>query len=161
MLVGLVSMLIASLIGIFFGAIAGYFGDFGWKLNRRTFYLYLLALPIGFFYAFISRKHQLAIAAESDDLGFQIFLSLVIFALPFLTVKGIDHFMSQKTGLQKEMTLPVDTIVMRLVEVVRSVPGLLLVLALVSLFETQSLLNVIIIIAVSYTHLTLPTICSV
>lgn len=146
MMVGLISMLIASLIGIFFGAIAGYFGDFGWKLKKTTFYGYLLALPIGFFYAFISRKHQLAMAIESGNMAFQVLFSLLIFAMPFLIVKGIERLSANNKTLQKEITLPVDSMVMRLVEVIRSVPGLLLVLALVSLFETQSLLNVIIII---------------
>ena len=49
-MVGLVSMGIASLIGIFLGALAGFFGDNKLKMPRIKYHFTLIGLFFGLFY---------------------------------------------------------------------------------------------------------------
>lgn len=59
LLVGLVSMGIAALIGIFFGAIAGYYGDNRLKLSIASIVIYLVGFVLAMFYAFGTRSYIL------------------------------------------------------------------------------------------------------
>ena len=60
LMVGLVSMGIASLIGIFLGALAGFFGDNKLKMPRIKYHFTLIGLFLGLFYGFGHRKYALA-----------------------------------------------------------------------------------------------------
>ena len=146
LLVGFLSMLIASILGIFFGSISGFFGDFGYKISRGSLFFFLLALPIAIFYTFISRKYQWQIAIEEGALMSMIFKSIFIFILPFIIAYLLKFLINKINFFQKEIKLPVDSLVMRLIEVIRSIPGLLLLIAIVSVIKKSSIFNVIIII---------------
>ena len=52
LMVGVVSMSIAVIIGLFLGALAGYFGDFGVQLTRLQFWLGWFGVILGYFYGF-------------------------------------------------------------------------------------------------------------
>ena len=60
LMVGLVSMGIASLIGIILGALAGFFGDTKLKMPRIKYWLTLFGIFMGLFYGFGQRKYVLA-----------------------------------------------------------------------------------------------------
>jgi peptide/nickel transport system permease protein len=74
MLVGVVSMAIATVIGIFFGAIAGYFGDDKLKVSRIRLILNVIGIFLGIFYGFIVRNYQFT----EGNFGTEIFKSLGI-----------------------------------------------------------------------------------
>ncbi|MFN5849122.1 MAG: hypothetical protein ACK43K_11575, partial [Chitinophagales bacterium] len=57
MLVGIISMSISVLIGIFFGALAGYFGDKGLQMSRGRFWLSIIGFFLGLYYAFGVRSY--------------------------------------------------------------------------------------------------------
>jgi len=145
-LVGFLSMLIATILGIFFGSIAGYFGDFGYKISRGSLLFSLIALPISIFYTFISRKYQWQMAIEEGAIGSMILKSFFIFAIPFIIAYFFKLLFKNIDFLKKEIKLPVDSLVMRLIEVMRSIPGLLLLIAIISVIKKSSIFNVIIII---------------
>lgn len=146
LLVGFLSMLIATIIGIFFGSLAGYFGDFGYKISRGALILNVLAIPFAIFYAFIAQKYQWQIAFESGAIGSMILKSSLLFILPFLIVYFLKIPLGKFSFLKKEVKFPVDTLVMRFIEVMRSIPGLLLLLAIISLIKQHSIVYVILII---------------
>ena len=60
LMVGLVSMGIASLIGIVLGALAGFFGDNKLKMPRIKYHFTLIGLFFGFFYGFGQRKYAIS-----------------------------------------------------------------------------------------------------
>src|ERR1019366_96511 len=68
--VGIISMAIASLIGIFLGAIAGYFGDERLQLSRISLLLNALFLFFAWFYAFNIRMYILSDALSESFLTF-------------------------------------------------------------------------------------------
>ena len=148
MLVGIVSMGIASIIGIFLGAIAGYFGDERLQVSRVRLWLNVLFLFFGWFYAFNARSYVMS-DALSDSFGgfiFQFLISLVIFtgimaipnliAIPF---KKLPYF-------GKPITVPIDIIISRAIEVLNSVPILLLILSICAVVKKPSIMIIMVII---------------
>jgi len=118
MLVGVFAMSIASIIGIFFGAMAGYYGDDKLKMSRIRIWLNLLFLVYLFYILF-------------NGMYFDVYaiLSLVIF---FVVTNLIVYPLKRIPFLGVRKSIPLDIIVNRLIEVLRSIPGLLLILAVVA-----------------------------
>ena len=142
MLVGLIAMSIATLIGLFFGVLAGYFGDERLNISRGRLLLTLLGLFLGWFYGFSSRAyafHEGAfISATLVGIGI-VLLFIIVAQLLTLLLKRIPFF---KTSIR----IPLDVIVMRLIEIFRSIPGLLLILAIIAAIEQKSIFIVMVII---------------
>lgn len=148
MMVGVVSMSIASLIGILMGSIAGYFGDNRLKMSRIRLILNLLFLVFAWFYAFSVRSYTMADAFSNGFGGFlvQFFVSLLIFfgimAIPNLLAIPLKKI----PALGVKLTLPMDIIVSRFIEIFVSIPSLLLLLAVIAIVEKPSLTIVMVII---------------
>ncbi len=140
--VGIFSMLIAAFIGLFLGGLAGYFGDYDLKLPLVTIFLNLIGLFFAVHFAFISRGYQLSAKDADGELlkSIGIFIGVLLFAN--LLAKALQFL----PFLQKSVTVPCDLIVMRTIEVLNSVPGLLLLIAFTALFSTQSIWPIILII---------------
>ena len=80
--VGLVSMGIASLIGIILGALAGYCGDSRLKMSKGRVWINCIAIIFACFYAFGSRSYILS-DAIADSIGSfmkEFLISLLMFA---------------------------------------------------------------------------------
>jgi peptide/nickel transport system permease protein len=141
--VGLFSMLLATIIGVFMGAIAGYYGDHQLKVKLGTIIFNSIAVFLSLHFAFISRSYQLA----EGHLASEILKSLGITSLIFLISNVLSKVMQQISFLKKEINIPIDLIIMRLVEIMNSVPPLLIIIAVAAIFSSQSLIPLIIIIA--------------
>jgi peptide/nickel transport system permease protein len=152
MLVGLVAMSIALLIGLFMGAISGYFGDDRLRLSIIGVLLNVVAIIAAFFYTFVVNGYTISDAiGEGELLGAMgAFLFYLAFAL---TVANVLAFPLKKLPfLGKRVRIPLDVLVMRFIEVVNSIPLLILILAIVGIVENPSVLFVMVIIgAVSWT----------
>lgn len=149
--VGLVSILIASIIGISLGALAGYFGDYALKISRAKYYLGLVSLFPAFFYAFIFRSASLSLSFEEGYssaifnllFSFSIFIAVLVLFMQFGRIFHFIPFLRQKTHV------PVDGIVSRLIEVMNSLPRILIVITIAAVFKDKSLGLVITIIGLT------------
>ena len=149
LMVGLVSMGIAALIGIILGALAGFFGDTKLKMPRIKYWLTLFGIFMGLFYAFGQRKYVLAEAfGESITSGmYQMLISfLVVFAIIFIFRKlsTLLYF----GFLKEETNVPIDTFVSRGIELLNSIPRLLLIITITAVVE-RSIWIVMIIIGIT------------
>ncbi len=149
LMVGLVSMGIASLIGIILGALAGFFGDTRLKMPRIRYWLTLLGIFLGIFYGFGWRKYELGDAfGQSVGSGLiQILISFgiilaIIFLLRLLSKLLLFGF------LKKEVTVPIDSFVSRGIELLNSIPRLLLIITISSIV-TRSIWIVMVIIGLT------------
>ena len=140
--VGLFSMFIATIMGLFMGGLAGYFGDDGMKTSLPTIILNILAFFAAIHFAFISRSYQLYAKEASGEFLKSIGIFLGIFLLANLLAKGLQKL----TNASKTITIPLDLLVMRLIEVLNSVPKLLLIIAFAAIFKTKTLWPIILII---------------
>ena len=145
-LVGFLSMIIAGIIGIFFGSLAGYFGDSGYKTSRGGLLFNLLAIAVAIFYTFIARKYQWQLAIQDGNFFLESLKGILIFAVVFFVTRLLKFPFRNISFFKKQVNVPLDSIIMRLVEVIRSIPGLLLLMAILSILTKSSILNIILII---------------
>lgn len=146
-LVGIISMSIATLIGIFMGSLAGFFGDNELKVSRASLIMGLLLFLPAMFYGFTSRGYVLA---ESFTSGFLVWLGNMLWGIfLFVGVMFVGYLISRPLKkiplLGAKMAIPVDIIITRIIEVVVSIPVLVLVLAFVAIAK-PSIYNVMLII---------------
>ncbi|MBK7390861.1 MAG: hypothetical protein IPI23_17835 [Bacteroidetes bacterium] len=81
--VGFLSMVIAGIIGIFLGALSGFFGDDKIKISRGTWYLIIAGIIPAWFYSFHLRSYILEEALKTSTLSFlwELLLTKLIFIL--------------------------------------------------------------------------------
>lgn len=151
--VGVIAMTIASVIGILLGSLAGYFGDNHLQMSRIRLILNLLGLVLGIFYAFVARGYALGAGAEESGFMWQLLISFGIFAGIMVAVNLLASALKNVPGLSSRVNIAADILVMRLIEVFNSIPGLLLILSIVALTK-PSIMNVMIIIGfISWTSI--------
>ena len=146
MLVGLISMSIAVAIGVLLGAFAGYFGDDRLLISRASLLVNITALFVAWYYAFKVRAFTLSEASRQQHLGIELVKSLVIFVGIMLLAHAILYYVKKLPWLKKRIKLPLDLIIMRAIEVMNSIPALLLLLAMVAVLRKSSIFYVMIII---------------
>jgi len=153
MLVGVLAMSIASIIGIFLGSMAGYYGDTKLKMSRIRIWLNLLFFPIAFFIGFMARSNLVADAFESSVMSgfFQMIWSMVLFFIIMAIPNLLAYPLKRISFLGKKRSIPLDIIVNRLIELLRSIPSLLLILAVVAVLGASLVWVMVIIGIISWT----------
>ncbi len=142
MLVGIVAMAIATVIGVFFGAIAGYFGDGRLRISRIRLILNGIGFLVGVFYGFIVRSYALS----EGNFPLELLKSLGIFTAVLIVFNLFATLFKKIPALGKKITFPADIFIMRFIEVIESIPALLLILSVVAVIQKPSVLYVMVII---------------
>lgn len=127
--IGFLTTLIALLIGLIFGYLSGYVGDYSWRLTWPTLLSFCIISFLCTFYAIY---------------GSGIFRWLFM-CVPFVYLLLINRFTNPKVS--DGINIPLDIIILRIIEILRSIPNMFVLLVLISLFVTQSIWNVILVIA--------------
>jgi len=117
---------VAALIGVFLGSISGYFGDkkLKWTIWQVIFTLVLLVVFSWFAYV-------LPIYFGNNWLTY---IGLLVLFLLF------EWLFSKASKKGKKIALPMDWMVLRILEVFKSIPKLLLILVISSIFAPSVLL---------------------
>ena len=148
--VGILSMLLAGLIGISIGALSGFYGDDRFKITRIARILFFPIIILGFFFAFISRSATIAEGFETGIISgiFQFTFSIfILVSFSFILLFLLNKI---KIGwLGKKIDFPIDSILSRATEVFNSLPKLLLIISLSVIFEQRSIWLVIFIIGLT------------
>jgi peptide/nickel transport system permease protein len=127
--VGFISVLFAALLGLFMGMTMGYFQDNGIKLNFLQLFMLAIGILLLTFYGFYGQ----GFATKSIS---SIFISLFML---------LSLYSSDKLKLPK-YSIPFDFILLKIIEVFKSIPTLVILLAVLPLFQTRSVANIILII---------------
>ena len=153
LLVGLVSMSIASVIGIILGGIAGYFGDDKLKISLGRLILNAIFFVAALFYGFGSRTYILqdAIGLSLSKFIFELLISITIF-LALMTVGNIiAGFLKKIPFFARKINLALDIIVSRLIEVMVSIPTLFLIISIIAIAKPSIFIVMTIIGLTSWT----------
>jgi peptide/nickel transport system permease protein len=142
LLTGLIAMSIAAIIGIFFGAIAGYFGDDKLKASWIRILFNLVGFGLAIFFGFLSRGY----AISEGTMVWEVFKGGIIFVVVLLVFNLLASAIERLSGSKKKVSFPADILIMRLIEIMNSIPGLLLLLSVVAIIQKQSIFNVMVII---------------
>jgi peptide/nickel transport system permease protein len=108
--------------------------------------MYVSFIP-AWFYAFYIRTNTLLDALNGSVWGFalQLLISLALFATIVALFMWVFRFTIGRIGFfKKQVTVPIDTWVMRAIETIISIPGIILIIAIAAI--TQKLLGVIIVV---------------
>ena len=149
LMVGLVSMGIAAFIGIILGALAGFFGDNKLKMPRVKYHFTLFGVFMGLFYGFGQRKYVLS-QAFSDGIaeGMIAMLISIGVVIGFTILFRILSKTITYGWLNQEVSVPMDTFVSRGIELLNSIPRILLIITITAVVE-RSIWIVMIIIGVT------------
>lgn len=153
--VGLVSMSIASLIGILLGALAGYFGDNRILISRATAIMLLPGLIFGWFYAFSTRGYVLSDSLKDSGFKFlgNLLWSIAIFFGILILAWLIGKLLKLIPWFKKKVAVPMDIIVQRVIEILISIPRLFLVIAIVAIAKPSIFLVMVVIGLTSWTSI--------
>ncbi len=147
LVVGLLALFFATLIGLLVGAIAGYFGDHYFRLSWIKIVGLILGLMMSVYYAHLCFQIW-SVAGQSIFMqGFLFFGSVTIGILAGAFIFWISHLLESLFRIQTTYAIPMDILLMRLIEIVNSIPALLILLVVAGMFEQRSIWIVIFIIA--------------
>ncbi len=136
--VGLISMSIALLLGLVFGSLAGYFGDDGLRTDRASLAGGTLGLFPGYFFGFVA-PHPVYLSGSY--MGWLLFGGIVLVLSSLLGVflfRGLRRF----DWWRQRVRLPIDSLVLRVIEIFNSVPSLLLLLAVLAILPEPNIFYV-------------------
>ncbi|HXP49730.1 MAG TPA: ABC transporter permease, partial [Bacteroidia bacterium] len=153
LLVGIVSMSIATLIGLILGSLAGYFGDERLKISRIGMIFNVLFFVLALFYAFGLRSYALsdALAHSFFSFFFQLVFSIIIFLAIMIFGNILAMPFTRIPVLGKKINVPVDIIVSRFIEIMISIPTLFLIIAIVAIAKPSLMLVMVVIGATTWT----------
>ena len=151
--VGIFSMLIATFLGIFFGACAGYFQNNTLKIGYLQTFFLLISLFISYFFCFVIRSEKLSEAFKQGgfELIWQLVFTIYIFIQNAFIFIRLGKWIDKKLNLNTRLNFPVDIIVLRIIEVLNSIPTLLLIIAISAISKPSYSLLIIIIGFLSWT----------
>lgn len=128
---------IASFLGILFGLIVGFYGDNRLKMPLIALILRGGAFVLFFFYVVLLLKLQFSTSQ------FLLYI-FIIFILIYLIIKILDLFFAKIDipFLQKNRQVPLDALLMRLLDVIQSFPFIFILLAFVAIFQKLNALQI-------------------
>ncbi len=143
--VGIFAMMIASFIGTIVGSIAGFWADDKVKIPILQLLFILMGIFLSLFWIFQSRIHLSSDAFEQSSFqGFtEVIKSVLIFVFTILIFNWIGKKISLK--FKKKVAIPFDLVFSRLMEIMVSIPTLILVLAIAALAK-PSIITLILVI---------------
>ena len=127
------AMVIATLMGLLLGLSAGYFGNDRKKIHWHSVLLCVIVLLAGLYYIFYVGQYSLKRAFDSSFLEGSGILMLRLSFVGFGVVavyKLLGRYIKGRT-----YSVPIDELVLKLIELFSSIPRLVLVLALAAFLQ--------------------------
>jgi peptide/nickel transport system permease protein len=149
--IGILSMSIASFLGILLGAMAGYFGDKKLQTTRGSFWTLVIGLVFAYYYAFSVRSYTIAdgFATSGVAILIQLFISLFVFSLVTFLFYVLGKWIGKISFLNKRVYIPVDSIISRIIEILISMPLLILIISIAAIAKEKSIVNLMVIIGLT------------
>ena len=149
--VGIVSMFIASLLGILFGSLAGFFGDENFRMSRGRMWLNILFFFIAVFYAYGTRSYILSDALSESFAGF--LLQALISVAIFIAVMGVANLLAIPLKkihyLKQHVGFPMDLTISRGMEILVCIPTFFLILLVLATVKKPNIYIIMVIIGLT------------
>lgn len=143
--VGFFSMLIAFILGVAIGLVAGYYGDRSIRVSVWSIIFLVPGVFFGFYYGFITRRN----VYFDSNLVFQFALSLLILIAIILLFQICTVFIHRIKGYTpRKIYIPFDFMIMRGLEIYKAIPALFILLAVLSIIREERVINIILLIGI-------------
>ena len=143
LLIGVGGVLLALLIGLPIGLTAGYYGDNRLEMNIWALILRggILLLLLFYFFVFLNLKES----------SLWILIKLLIFYISTELIINIlqNCILNKFKILSKKIIVPLDIIVMRIVDIMQSIPFILWILGTLTIVKHLSLASLILLIGIT------------
>ena len=139
LLVGIGSIFLMLFFGFNLGVISGYYGNSLLKFNKIRFFLLLILLLLSIAYLIVF-KNQFAIEIIDNHQ----FMAIIGFLLIIFILSGII-ILGTKNRLNKTFVFPVDATILKLIELINTIPKLLLLITIMAIVN-RSIWTIIVII---------------
>ncbi|MEM6346487.1 MAG: ABC transporter permease [Bacteroidota bacterium] len=133
LLFSIIAVGIAALLGILIGSTMGYLGDRGWAQSRGVVFGALLGIIPAWFYGFQVRGFVIEDAVGFGVVG-QVLLSLMIALGILVLFVWLGHQLTRWAWWQKSVPIPLDLILLKCIELIESLPIIMLVISLGAIF---------------------------
>lgn len=140
LLIGVLSILLAALLGIPAGASAGYLGDDRFRVKLPVLIIGVISMLFGIYFVWVS----------IDSTGDASHLSLLFAGISLIIPVVAAYLISKRWTRVKIISVPVDTMMIRSIEVIRSIPTFFLLFAILGMLQTPRMIYVIFLIAFLY-----------
>lgn len=148
--IGLLSMVLAGILGIVLGLLAGFAGDDLLKIRRGHLFVMLLLILPAWFYSFTLQSSSISKAFHMS--AFIGIVRIIFSAVCFFLILALPSLLKIRFGksdfLNKSIALPIDFIIMRFTELFLSMPRLILILTIAAI-SRPSVESIIIIIGLT------------
>lgn len=153
--VGIFGMLLAALIGISLGSISGYYQNNSLKMGYFQAVFSIISLVFAWFYAFKIRQTELLNSFNTSGLMafFELSLSMVIFFSIIYLFSWFGRKIDTYLNRQSVLFVPLDLIITKLIEILNSIPVLLLIISIAAISKPSYLFLVLILGFLSWTNL--------
>lgn len=147
--VGFFSALVAGIIGVLLGIFAGYYGNRGLELG--FFQLFFVCISV-LYSCFLVSTFRIQLYFWNDFIiSFTTIIGVMILLVYASNKLGkyVDDFFRLKTRI----AFPVDVVITRLIELLNSIPTLLLIITLSTVFRPSNMMLILIISFLSWTSI--------
>ena len=127
---GLVAMGIAFSIGLFLGALAGFWGDDRLRIRRGQLWVTLLGLLVAWFYAFIA-------GPNTGSSTSQWIKNLFVFVGIIFIFNLLGRLLGRLPWFSKTVIVPADLLIMRGAEVFNALPKFIFLLIVIRLLNGE------------------------
>ncbi len=145
LVVGLMGTLLALLIGIVVGGYSGYYADDKFQAGPIALLAGSIGGVLGGFYAVQVARILTDETMLNAGIWMGILAGATVFIILFRLFWRLGRYMDNKLT-QIRFRIPIDLILMRIIEAVQAMPGMLLLLALIPLFLYPAISNVVLIV---------------
>jgi len=133
-LVGFGSIFLIIIIGFSLGTLSGYYGNNRLIVNKFSFVINSILILFGLIYL-ISYHHRL-----HEDHYIYIFLAVLLFSTIIINI-------TSKKWTFQQLTIPIDSIILKIIELIQTIPKLLLLITMMAILE-RSIWTIILIIGI-------------
>ncbi len=135
--IGFLSVFFSFLFGVSLGLAAGYYQDTTLKAGLIQMIVTIMIVLIGMYYMWMELlvfRYQL----------FLFFLGCIFLLCLIILINKLFH----KYNTSKRYPIPLDLLIVKMIEIRKSFPGVFLLLALISIFSVPSVWNIVLIITI-------------
>jgi len=127
------AMLLAAALGIYLGSLAGFYGDTTYKKAISAIVAGTFAGLFFLFYFFLADASFIT----QNILWKEIIFKLIVVVFTILLYKLLSLILYFIPFLRKKVLLPLDVLILKVIELIQSVPRLLLVLSLATFVDAS------------------------
>ncbi len=136
--IGFLTMALSLIIALIMGIYPSYYGDRGLRRNWAEIFVFTFATLIIIYFII---NYSLLNSLSKFDL-------VLVFATTIIVLTVIYFLLKLIPALKRSIPIPLDSIISLFTKIFQSMPGIFLVLILISLFSKPSIYNIIIVIAI-------------